>query len=261
MSSFGAGRVEVHYQPIVDLLTGATAGVEALARWRDVDGTLRAPAEFIAFAEQTALIHDIGRDVRTLAIPQVVRWSQQLGRALQLHVNVSADEIGPALIDEIVALQRSHGPACGQLVLEVTETRPIHDIGGTAATLRLLRERGVRIAIDDFGSGWANMERVRGLDVDVIKIDRCLIHRASRTTRQDVKMLLGYARRHGITVVAEGIEDPETRRWLHDAGCDFGQGFLFAPPAAAPEIELRLGRPDHRPLAGGEAGSRSALTH
>lgn len=233
-------RVEVHYQPIVDLRSGRIEGAEALARWRTADGSLLGPATFIDRAEQTEGIIDLGQAVRRVAIPQVAAWSRQCGRTLDLHVNVSPREFDgrlvPAMLD---ALERAGLPPSA-LVLEITESRPFADVPEAATVVQLAREQGIRIALDDFGVGWSSVDRLNALDVDLVKIDRSVVSGEVEPPISLTRAVVSYARRRGLQVVAGGIERPDDVTRLLALGCRRGQGFLLGRPGPAEDLTTAL---------------------
>ncbi len=236
MSPVGAPvdtRVEVHYQPIVDLRTGRIEGVEALARWRGPDGALLGPAAFIDRAERTEGIIDLGQAVRSMAIPQVATWSRHCGRTLDLHVNVSPREFDGRLMPAVLEALDHAGLPASALVLEVTESRPFADAPEAATVVQLAREEGIRIALDDFGIGWSSVDRLNALDVDMIKIDRSFVAISLESPPSLTAAIVSYARRRGLEVVAEGVEHPEDVDRLIAMGCPLAQGFLLGRPGPA----------------------------
>lgn len=233
-------QIEVHYQPIVDLRSGMATAVEALARWRDPDGTLRGPETFLGFAEQTDLITEIGEAVRAVAVPQAASWARTHPGPLDLHLNVSPREIDHGLVDTVQrVLEESRLPA-NRLVLEITESRPIDDVPHAATIVQLVRELGVRIGLDDVGISWSSVDRMRALDLDLIKVDRSFVVDDGSAPRSLVAAIIAYARRRGIQVVAEGVERPEQAQRLLDLGCTRGQGFLFCAPGPADVVTSLL---------------------
>lgn len=233
-----AERLEVHYQPIVDLRTREVRAVEALARWRDSDGTLLTPPAFIDAAERTERIVELGRAVRRRAIAQVAAWSRRCGHLLDLHVNVSPREFDarlvPAVLDD---LERSALPTQA-LVLEITESRRFADAPEAATIVQVARELGIRVALDDFGVSWASVDRLHALDVDIVKIDRSVT--SAGTPRTLTSAIVAYAHRRGLQVVAEGVERPDDVPVLLAMGCRRGQGHLLGRPGTAEELTARL---------------------
>lgn len=237
-------RVQVHYQPIVDLHDGRTEGVEALARFRAVDGSLIAPAAFIERAEQTADILDLGRAVRRMAIPQVAAWSRRCGRTLDLHVNVSPREFDAELVPTVLEALARAGLPPSALVLEITDSRPFADAPEAATVVQVAREQGIRIALDHFGVGWSSVDRLNALDVDLVKIDRSFVATDVETPVTLQAAIVSYARRRGLQVVASGIERPEDVSRSVELGCRRGQGMLLGPPGAAAELTPSITSPD-----------------
>lgn len=235
-----ADHLEVHYQPIVDLRTREVRAVEALARWRDSDGTLLDASAFIDAAERTERIIELGQAVRRRAIAQVAAWSRRCGRLLDLHVNVSPREFDarlvPALLDD---LERS-ALAAPALVLEITESRRFADAPEAATIVQVARELGIRVALDDFGVSWASVDRLHALDVDLVKIDRSVVSGRVDTPRTLTSAIVAYAHRRGLQVVAEGVEHPDDVPILLAMGCRWGQGHLLGRPAPAAELTARL---------------------
>ena len=139
-------------------------------------------------------------------------------------------------------------------MLEITQSRPIDDVPHAATIVQVLRERGVRIGLDDVGVGWSSVDRMRALDADVIKIDRSFVVDDGSTPRSLVAAVIAYAHRRGVQVVAEGIEQPRQVDRLLDLGCTRGQGHLFCPPLPVDRVSALLHDGDHlaghRPHAG-----------
>ena len=254
MGTAPGGTVEVHYQPIVDLRTGQVDAVEALARWRDDAGRLLEPAAFIGAAERTSRIADVGRAVRAIAVPEVVAWSQWLGRPLDLHVNVSPHELEATLVPSLLAELAASGLPAEQLVLEITEARPFTDDPEAATVVQVARDHGVRVALDDFGVGWSSIDRIRSVDVDMVKVDRSFVADDGTTPRSLTSAIVAYARRRGLQVVAEGIERPEQVAGLVAMGCRRGQGFLLARPGTATDVAALLGASPTSNLVTARAG-------
>jgi diguanylate cyclase len=232
------GQLAVHYQPIVDLATGRTAGAEALVRWRHpVRGPLP-PHEFIPIAEDTGLIVELDRWVLATAVAQLARWrSGALGGAeFALHVNVSPIEFrSPRFAEDVLARLARHGVAARDLVLEVTESRVMGEDPQTLQATEALRAAGVGLAIDDFGTGYSSVGYLRRLFVDVIKIDRSLVTGLDTDPQQHrvAAALLAVVDAFGLVAVAEGVETAEQADRLRALGCRYGQGFLWGAPQPA----------------------------
>ena len=234
-TALGQGQLELHYQPIVDLRTGATAGVEALVRWNHpVRGPL-APQDFVAIAEDVGLVVDLDRWVLDTAVAQLARWrSTVLGTAdFVLHVNASpVDFRSPRFAEDVLACLARHGVATGDVVLEVTETRLMGEDAQTLQAMDLLRTAGIGLAIDDFGTGYSSIGYLQRLFVDVVKIDRSLIEGLDTDPQQHriAAAILAVVDAFDLTAVAEGVETPGEAERLRALGCRYAQGFLWGRP-------------------------------
>ena len=222
--------LEVSYQPIVELGTGRVVGAEALARWHRDDAEDIAPAEFIPLAERSGLIVPIGELVQARAFTQLGRWerSAQAG-GLLMHVNLAPAELrDPELVPRVAAGIDDAALDPSQLVLEVTESALLEDARLAEAQLERLRALGVRIAIDDFGSGYSSLETLQRLPIDMLKMAPSFVEDDDGMAFQTT--ILQLARALGVPVVAEGIESEAQLERLRDLGCEMGQGFHLFPP-------------------------------
>jgi diguanylate cyclase (GGDEF)-like protein len=235
--SLGRGELVLLYQPIVDLRTGVAAGVEALVRWRHPTRGLLGPSEFIPLAEETGMIVGLGGWVLDEACRQAAEWSSAdaLGRPLTVTVNLAAQQLQEAdFVAHLVAVLERTGLAPEQLVLEMTETVIFHDTMGTLARLEAIRNLGVRIAIDDFGTGYSSLGYLRRFQVDMLKIAQEFIGQTDSPEEWPfAAAIVALGRALGMTIIAEGIEEPGQLAHLRGLGCELGQGFLFAPPLDA----------------------------
>jgi diguanylate cyclase (GGDEF)-like protein/PAS domain S-box-containing protein len=227
------GEFVLHYQPIVDLDTDITRGVEALVRWNDPERGLVPPGEFIPFAEETGLIVPLGRWVLAEACRAAVRLGELGGTAPYMSVNLSPRQLQqPELVDDVRAVLLDAGLEPARLILEVTETAMMRDTELMVERLRSLRELGVRIAIDDFGTGYSSLNYLRHLPVDVVKIDMSFVNGivADPVQRAVVAAIIDLGHVLGLQLIAEGVESDDQRRELGELGCDRGQGYLWARP-------------------------------
>ena len=229
----------VHYQPIVDLDKQCTLGVEALVRWQYSEDTLLLPEEFIGIAEDMDLMKDIGNWVLNEACRQTARW-RAMGHSLFVAVNLSPRQFHRNDIIEVI----QHAVASSQLdphslQLEISEGLAMRDIDFTLRTLATLHSTGVRIAVDDYGTGYFNFIQLSQLSLGYVKLDRSLVREAtqSRQNKTIASALLQSAATLGFQVIAEGIENEEQLALMKSLGCHCAQGFLFARPAPADEIE------------------------
>jgi excisionase family DNA binding protein len=246
---------EVFYQPIVSLEDHRIVAVEALVRWIHPTHGIVAPAEFIPVAEESGLIIPIGRRVLLEACRQAARWAADPGIGdFYMSVNLSGRQLAePGFPEEVTAALHRTGLAPERLALEVTETVLIEKTTSPTATLQRLKDTGVRLLLDDFGTGYSSLNYVKHLPVDAIKVDRSFVASLAdgESDRQILAAVASMGKALGIEIVAEGLEDVEQARWLRRLGIALGQGYGFARPAPAAEIEvlLRDGLPVDR-LAG-----------
>jgi diguanylate cyclase (GGDEF)-like protein len=253
-------QLELHYQPIIELEHGDLAGVEALVRWRHPTRGLLPPAEFIPAAEASGVIVELGQWVIREAIRQAGAWQRNartgdlLANGRFVSINVSPLQLSqPGLASLLTDAAADAGIDPRQIVLELTESAHVA-VEETAEALAALRGTGVRLAIDDFGSGFASSARLLLTAFDIVKIDAALIAALERDARAErvVAGLLELARRVDATVVAEGIEQPGQLSRLRQIGCAMGQGFHFSPAVPPAELEAlfaavgpaRVGRPN-----------------
>jgi diguanylate cyclase (GGDEF)-like protein/PAS domain S-box-containing protein len=238
------GELFVVYQPVVDLTTGLTCGVEALARWNHPVRGLVPPVEFIPVAEESGLIGAVGDFVLEAACAQFVQWQSLFDGHTRpvLAVNLSRAQLRlPGLVDGVRATLQRTGLAPHCLQLEVTESLAAQD-EQVQATLRQLKATGVKLALDDFGTGYSSLACLHLLPVDTVKIDRSFVRDAegSEYHRVLIEATIRVAQTLGMAVVAEGIETPGQALLLHALRCDKGQGYLYGKPMAAAELAATL---------------------
>lgn len=249
------GQLCLHYQPEVDLETGRIVALEALVRLQHPERGLIPPGEFIPIAEESGLIVPMGEWVLTEACAQLGAWRRAgpVADDVRVAVNVSARQLSRPDLPQVVAralASASLDPDA--LCLEITESAIIRDTEVAMANLHAIKARGVFIALDDFGVGFSSLSQIRELPpVDVIKVDRSFTAGLGRNESDAavVNAVLSLARSLGLTAVAEGIETADQRDRLQGLGCELGQGFYFARPAPAAEIELLLADEAARPSA------------
>jgi diguanylate cyclase (GGDEF)-like protein/PAS domain S-box-containing protein len=249
-SALAGDRVIVHYQPIVNLSTGAVAGFEALARILDEDGAVLQPGAFIPAAEGSGLIVPLGTRVLELACAQLRAWQQTVPRQppLTVAVNLSARQFEPGDLPAIVRRQvvlADLDPAC--LHLELTETAIMDLHPGVVSQLEQLRALGVQIGLDDFGTGYASLTHLRRLPLTFVKIDRSFTQglESSQQDQRIVAAVIDLAANLDLRSIAEGIETTEQLERLTELGCDQGQGFLFARPLPSEQVR-GVGEPSRR---------------
>jgi EAL domain-containing protein (putative c-di-GMP-specific phosphodiesterase class I) len=237
------GELEVHYQPVVSLVTGSIEGFEALARWRRGDEWV-SPAEFIPVAEESGLIIPLGGWVLTEACEQLQKWRAIEGcEQLTMSVNVSPQQLRSsdvvAMVRAALSISQLDGSA---LWLEITESSMVLDTTDTAATFEALHRLGARVCVDDFGTGFSSLSYLQQFEIDRLKIDRSFVVAMATGSqgRSLVSAILAIARTLRIDVVAEGIETEEQAEGLIALGCRGAQGFLFGRPSPASSVDYLL---------------------
>ena len=232
----------LHYQPIIELASGRVVGLEALLRWAHPRRGLVMPFEFIPLAEETRLIVDLGRWVLHEACRQAAQWhvDPRMGRPW-VSVNLSGLQLLDGSLDaEVAAALAASTLAPESLMLEITETVLVQDVGTAVARLENLRALGVSIAIDDFGTGYSSLRYIRRFPADILKIAKPFVDGLhDETDTALVRTIIALADSLGLRTVAEGIEDREQLARLCELGCTLGQGYLFARPMEGPAL-LRL---------------------
>ncbi|MES2759486.1 MAG: EAL domain-containing protein [Pseudomonadota bacterium] len=261
-SAVADNALELHFQPIVDLHSGEVIKAEALVRWRRAPDRLVLPGEFIAFAEDAGLIHDIGNWVFCAAARSAKRWGDMLGRQFKVAINKSPVQFThphpmdwSGYLDEI-------GLAHDSVTIEITEGVLLSLSERVIDRLHALHASGFEVSIDDFGTGYSSMSYLKRLDIDYLKIDRSFVADmlTDPTAMIISETIILMAHKLGLKVVAEGVETASQRDWLVGQGCDYAQGYFFSHPLAEGDFEqLLLGGQDgapfrHRPGPDGETG-------
>jgi len=232
------GEIEVHYQPILRLADLRIAGFEALLRWRHPERGLVEPEAFVPHAEESGLILPLGRFALESAMLDLAQWQQEfpMKPPLFVSVNVAWRQVAdPAFADEFASLLRAADIARHSLKLEITEGAVMREANRAAEALRRLRDLGVGLAVDDFGTGHSSLSHLRRFPFEAIKIDKSFIADAHEKSGAAIlRSIVSLAHELKLAVVAEGLESEAEAMLLRDMGCEFGQGFLFgtALPAA-----------------------------
>ena len=229
------GELVLSYQPVYRMSDQRIVGAEALLRWQHPEYGVVAPSVFIAVAEESGLIEQLGPHVLRQACGDAVKWRKSSPRhaGLFVSVNLSVRQLRDAWLPEQVAeILKSTGLAPEGLHLELTETVVLDDAIDSGGLMRRLRDAGVKLWLDDFGTGFSGLSHLRRLPVDGVKIDRTfvsdILHDAD--DRALTRAIIGMAQSLGIVAIAEGIEEPGQYELLRDTGCDLGQGYLFGKP-------------------------------
>lgn len=237
---------EPAYQPVARLADGALAGFEALARWRRASETVVEPSVFLAEARARNLMDGISRRILLAACATLRGWRQDGVAGLYVAVNATGREIErTSFVEDTLAVVRAAELEPGSLRLEVTEQEELLQPEIVARHLGLLREAGIKVLFDDFGSGFSSFTWLTQLPADAIKFDQSLVAgvtRAESRERKILRAMIGLAHDLGLETVAEGVETQDQSDALADLGCDYGQGHLFAPPLAATDARALIGK-------------------
>jgi diguanylate cyclase (GGDEF)-like protein/PAS domain S-box-containing protein len=225
----------VYYQPIVRLDTAEVVGAEALVRWQHPTRGLVPPLEFIPLAEETGLIVPLGSWILKQACGQLAEWQRMRPgeEPFVMNVNLSSRQlVRDIMADEVAAAVDESGIRASWLVLEVTETVLMADPVAAAAALKQIRDLGVRVALDDFGSGYSSLSHLRRFPIDIVKIDKSFVDDVARNGVESAiaRSIIELGRAMNLQTVAEGIEAGEQAETLLGLGCELGQGYFFARP-------------------------------
>ncbi|MDX1550150.1 MAG: GGDEF domain-containing phosphodiesterase, partial [Lysobacter spongiicola] len=241
------GQLSIAYQPVFRLGDGALVGAEALLRWNHPELGLVAPSVFIDVAEQTGLISVLGPQVLQAACADAATWcGAEGGEPLFVSVNVSPRQLRGGDLPDVVSrclADTGLSPHC--LHLELTETAVIGDEANASLMLEQLRATGVKVWLDDFGTGFSGLSHLRRVPVDGVKIDRSFVADILHDP-DDLALttaIIAMAHSLGITVVAEGVEREGQYTLLRERGCDLAQGYWLGHPLALPELLALLGQP------------------
>jgi len=231
---------ELHYQPLISLRDGNVYGVEALLRWRNPQGDIIAPGEFIPLLEETGLILPVGNWVLETACQQASGWQQQGFPTLMMHVNLSAKQFTQHdLIHCIRNACENANYDSDYLDLEITESSLIKNLDEAIRTVTEINQMGVKLSIDDFGTGYSSLSYLKRIPIQTIKIDRSFVR--DITTDPDdaaiVEAISALSRSLRLQVVAEGVENGEQLNFLKNKGVDLVQGFFFSRPLSAAKLE------------------------
>jgi EAL domain-containing protein (putative c-di-GMP-specific phosphodiesterase class I) len=231
-------QLRVHYQPQFRLSDGTMTGVEALVRWQHPEMGLVSPASFIPIAEETGLIEPVGEWVLMNACRQLADWRKETGQPLRLAINVSVQQIRHGqIVGQIDRALAATGFPASELEIEITEST-LQNLENSRRFIDALHQRGISVAIDDFGTGYSSLSVLKHQHIDRLKIDQSFV-RDTPNNDQDVgivEAIIAMARKLGLEIVAEGIEDVEQLIFLREAGCNDGQGYLLARPAPWEQI-------------------------
>lgn len=248
-------QFRLRYQPVVDVVTGAVVGAEALVRWQHPTRGLLTPDAFITYAEETGLIVPLGAWVLDRALERMAQWVNDDPERMPgwLAVNLSPRQLlHPGLVDEVCESLARHAVPAQSLVLEITESALIRDTPATLRMLRDLKSLGLRIAVDDFGTGYSALSYLRQFPIDMLKISKPFVDDvgSGREERAVTEAIVSLGRALGLETIAEGVERPEQVTALQEMGCTFAQGFHFARPLSGEAFEWAIPGPRLRSVGG-----------
>ena len=228
----------LHYQPKINTHTGELIGCEALLRWDNNPSTTSVEG-FIKIAEESGSIIAIGDWVLEKACIQIKNWEKKHG-GLSVAVNVSARQMQEEnYVERVSSTIKKHGVNPKFLELEITETVILKALDKSFVTLTKLRNMGIRISVDDFGTGYCSLSYLSRLPVDILKIDRSFVS-GEHPSKAVLEMIIAMAKALGLKTIAEGVETQEQKDWLQKEGCDFLQGYLISKPITANELEEKF---------------------
>lgn len=233
------GELFLVYQPRIDLATGKVAAIEALLRWKHPELGMISPGSFIPIAEKTGAIVPIGLWVLETACRQAVGWNWDGADSCRISINISVQQLRcPNFISDLDDILKRTGLNPKKLELELTESIFIEDTKKISGVLSEIKRRGIRIAIDDFGKGYSSLSYLQSYPADTLKIDKDFINATKLANGQVIiDSVIKLARRLGLTVVAEGVEQSEQLEYLKTCGCNEVQGYLLCKPIGADQLE------------------------
>jgi c-di-GMP-specific phosphodiesterase len=242
-SALARGEIEAFYQPVIRLADGRLAGFEALARWRHPRRGLLPPDDFLPLVSETGLAAAFGLFMVEAAARQAAEWRghAQLHDDLFISVNLTtADLERSSVVEDVARIMREHRLAAGSLKIEITEGEVMRDPDSAASLLTELRAAGAGLSLDDFGMGYSSLSWLARLPISTLKIDQYFVRTmdSNEGSAKIVRSVIALARDFGLEVIAEGVQTPAAAETLRTLGCDYGQGFGYAPPLCAGEAEI-----------------------
>jgi diguanylate cyclase (GGDEF)-like protein/PAS domain S-box-containing protein len=240
-SAIDEGQFVLHYQPIVELASGRTRGFEALVRWQHPERGMIPPIQFIELAEETGLIVKLGAWVLERSVTVAAGWQERFPDEMPyISVNVSVRQFRTTgFVDLVFESLSRHGLAPELLTLEITESLLLGEDDEIRSDISRLRNAGIKVSIDDFGTGYSSLSYLHRVPVDTLKLDKSFVDTIAVSGKQLdlVRGIIQLAETLQMSVVAEGIETPADNALLRDAGCRYGQGYLYAKPLPEPKAE------------------------
>ena len=233
-------ELKLFYQPKINLKTGRIMGVEALIRWIKPDGTIITPNVFVPIAEKSGLISKISDYVLFEGCRQNKSWQDMGYPKIVMSINfTSSDFYQPDLKEKVNDALKRERLSAEWLEVELTETLALSDIDFAVSQMNKLRELGVKLAMDDFGTGYSSLSYLQILPITLLKLDRSFITdiQNDNIAFEIVSSVIRIAKSKKIETIAEGIENKDHEAILREAGCDYGQGYLYGKPMPAEELE------------------------
>lgn len=233
----------LYYQPQYDTSSGGLRGVEALIRWRDEEGNMISPGEFIPVAEKSGLIISIGEWVIERAVSTLAEWKKKFGVSLVMSVNISAIHfIQDDFTHRLIQIIKQYEVSPKEVELEITERALADDFARICKKMEILQQYGIQTAIDDFGTGCSSFVCLRNIPVHTIKIDKTFVDSMLKDKAGNIiaKSMIEMVNRLGYETIAEGVEQQEQFDYLKKAGCGYIQGYLLGKPVPEEQIEELL---------------------
>jgi EAL domain-containing protein (putative c-di-GMP-specific phosphodiesterase class I) len=237
------GSLVLHYQPKLELASNKCVGSEALVRWMHVSKGLLPPSSFIPLAEESTLIVALGERVLTQACLQARIWQESGLQGGYVSVNLAPRQFSAGdIVDTVDKVLRMTGLEPARLELEITESSIMHDVANMTELMHRLKQLGVSLSIDDFGTGHSSLSALRNFPLDKLKIDRSFVHEIELVPNAAAmaQAVISIAKSLGLRVIAEGVETLGQAQFLQKHGCDEIQGFLVAPPMPADQFQAWL---------------------
>ena len=228
----------MNYQPQVDR-RGSLIGVEALVRWQSAEMGFIPPDQFIAVAEASGLMPQLGEFIISRTLQQMHNLQQQLNQSFSVSINISVRQLMQAGFVSVLGAQVARYQfQPQQIVLEITENLFIEDINNVSKVVIELRNRGFNISLDDFGTGYSSLSVLQKLPIDELKVDKSFVDNIDRDekARKMIKNIIAIGKNYGMSVLAEGVETEHQARMLQSFGCDYFQGYWFARPLSADDL-------------------------
>lgn len=234
------GDVYAEFQPQIDLGSGAIVGAEGLCRWTHWHGFSVPPDMFVSLAEDNGSIHELGRFMLEQGLAAVAGW-RTADSGMEVSVNVSPTQLLEAsFVGDVTDRLRGFGLSPDALTMEITESVPLRDLESILPRLRTLRDLGVGVSLDDYGTGHASPNQFARLPLTEVKLDRSLIRNAGAGSTDSLHAVVELAHGRGLRVVAEGIETAQQMAFARELGCDRAQGFMLGAPMPRSGLDALL---------------------